>query len=228
MIPTVRRFTALAAVAGVLSLAGVVGFLSCTSPPQRKVARLDPELPVGRIEGQVFHGVQIPLTISTAGTGWEISTEFPRFLLEQGYEEAGLKQSQVFAYNPKTRSSLQIELSPAGPRDTFSQEGLEWLAGIMTGGMEDELEHEYGAGNFRAVHGKAEPYRLEGVPYAAHNFTSYEAKGDTRKNGWIYAFAEPFQIFILYQINDTDPGGDEGAVHKILSTFRYVEPPAPR
>jgi hypothetical protein len=202
----------------------VGGILSCADQAVRKVARLNPNVPIGRIEDGKFTGQRIPIEISTADTGWEISTEYPKFMLEQGYEKEGLAESQVFVYNPKTRSSIQIELAPAGAHEMFSQEKMERLADLMAPSMEEELDKEYGRGNYRVVHGKAAPYRLQGVPYAAKNFSHYEAKGGSRENGWIYGFAEPFQIFILYQIENPGQNQDLEAVTKILSTFRYIAP----
>lgn len=201
---------------------GAVFALASCSQPARKVARLDPNLPVGRIEGGTFVGQRIPIEISATDTGWEISATYPPFLLQQGYDEEGLKESQLFLYNPATKSSMQIQLVPAGPNETFSQEGVEWLAAIMSSGMDSELKEEYGQGNYRLFPGKVSPYQLTGVPFAAKNYARYEAKGETRENDWIYAFSEPFQIFILYQINRPGENEDHRAVEKILSTFRYT------
>jgi len=198
-----------------------------TPPPVRQVATLDPSLPTGRIEGERFTGGRIPLEISAAGTGWQLATEFPRFLLDQGYEEEGLRQSQVFLSNPVTLSSLQVSLSPAGAYDTFTQAGMEWLAELGAGGMEEELDAEFGKGGYTLTHGKSSAYRLAGVPYAARNFSVYEARGKRVENGWIYGFAEPFQVFVLYQLNDPDQGRDRQALEAILQTFRYTGPPAP-
>jgi len=209
---------------GIVYLAGAI--LSCADQPVRKVARLDPNVPVGRIEGGKFTGQRIPIEVSSADTGWEVSTEYPKFMLEQGYEEGGLSQTQVFLFNPKTRSSIQIELSPAGAHETFSQKRMEALTDMMGRGyMEGELDEEYGKGNYRVVHGNVTPYKLQGVPYAAKNFSRYEAKGDNRENGWIYAFAEPYQIFILYLIENPGQNQDAEAITKILSNFRYIAPP---
>ena len=208
------------------ALLALAALAACAPPPLRTPVKLDPSAPIGRIEGKKFTGIRIPLEIS-AVDGWEVSTTYPKFLLEQGYDKEGLEQSQVFLSNPKTQSSMQISFSPAGPNATFSQEGMEWLVSIMTGGMQSELESEYGKGNFKASHGKTQPYKLQGVQYAARNATAYEAKGEKRENGWIYGFSEPFQIFVLYQLTDPDNEEDRKAVESILSTFRYTGAPSP-
>ncbi|GAB4260585.1 MAG: hypothetical protein Kow0092_09510 [Deferrisomatales bacterium] len=198
---------------------------ACAPPPVRQVAVLDPSQPLGRVEGKRFVGTQVPVTVSAEGTPWLLSTSYPRFLLDQGYEEAGLRQSQIFAWNPATRSSLQISLSPAGPYDRFSQSSIEWLTSIAVGGMEAELDEAYGKGRYTVTHGTAQAFHLEGVPYAARNHSVYRSGQEARENGWIYAFAEPFQIFILYQLQDPEDEADRAALETILSSFRY-RPPA--
>jgi hypothetical protein len=47
-------------------------------------------------------------------------------------------------------------------------------------------------------------------------------KGEEREQGWIYAFAEPFQIFILYLITDKDRVRDQEALEQALSSFEYL------
>ncbi len=198
-----------------------VGLGACRPEPVRQPVTLDAAAPVGRVEGQRFTGIRYPFDLSAEGTAWRVDTHYPKFLLEQGYEEEGLLQSQVFAFNPATRSSLQVSLSPAGPYDTFSQKGMEFLVSLATGSMEQELEGEYGKDQFAATHGETQPAQLAGVPYAARNDTRYQAEGKSRENGWIYGFAEPFQIFVLYQLEDPDNAADRAAVDRIISSFRY-------
>jgi hypothetical protein len=178
-------------------------------------------VPVGRVEGKQFTGIRYPFDISADGTAWEVATQYPKFLLEQGYEEPGLLESQVFAFNPATRSSLQVSLSPAGLHETFSQKKIEFLVSLATGSMGQELETEYGKDKFAMTHGETSPVQLDGVPYAARNYTRYKAGDVTRENGWIYGFAEPFQIFILYQLENPDDAADRAALEKILASFRY-------
>ncbi len=191
---------------------------ACGPKAVRRAAVLDSSVPVGTVEGDRFVGRRVPFSISTAGTGWKVATEAPAWLVEQGYEEEGLAQSQVFLFDPATRSSIQISLSPADAYSTFSQEGMEWLAGFVGGTMPGELDTEFGPGKYTLRQEPVTPARLEGVPYAARAAAAYEAGDVRRENGWIYGFAEPFQIFILYQLNDRK---DRGDVEAILATFRY-------
>jgi len=205
----------------VLLVAALQVTACATRRPVRQPVTLDMSAPVGRIEGKQFTGVRYPFDISAEGTSWQIDTHYPKFLLEQGYEEEGLLQSQVFVFDPGTRSSLQVSLSPAGVYDTFSQKKMEFLVSIATGSMEPELEAEFGKGNFTMTNGQTHPAHLEGVPYAAGNETRYQAKGVSRENGWIYGFAEPFQIFVLYQLENPEDEAQRAALDRVLSSFRY-------
>jgi hypothetical protein len=63
---------------------------------------------------------------------------------------------------------------------------------------------------------------LKGVPYAAKTFTTYTIKGIKREHGWIYAFAEPYQIFILYLILEKEGSNDLEAFQAILDSFEYI------
>jgi len=201
-----------------------IGVAACAAPPVRQPVTLDLAAPVGRVEGKRFTGIRLPFDISAEGTSWEVATEYPKFLLDQGYEEEGLLQSQVFVFDPGSRSSLQLSLSPAGPYDTFNQATMEFLASLGTGAMEQELESEHGQGKFSVTHGKTRPAQLQGVTYAARNETRYEAGGTASENGWIYGFAEPFQIFLLYQLQKPDAASERAALERILGSFRYRGP----
>lgn len=223
--PTGGRRNTAATRAGVWVAALVC--LSACAPralPIREPVKLDPGVPIGRIEAGRFTGVRIPVTLSTEGTDWEISTSYPKFMLEQGYEEEGLKQSDVFAFNPRTKASLQVSLSPAGRYATFSQEAMELLVSMAKGGIEDELDDEFGSGNYSVTHTPVLPIALKGVPYAARSYSIAESGSLMRINGWIYGFVEPFQIFLLYQIVDSGSVSlDRQAVEKIVSTFEYLD-----
>jgi hypothetical protein len=43
-----------------------------------------------------------------------------------------------------------------------------------------------------------------------------------REQGWIFAFGEPYQIFILYMIIEKEGGNDREAIKAILDSFEYV------
>jgi hypothetical protein len=47
-------------------------------------------------------------------------------------------------------------------------------------------------------------------------------KGQVREQGWLYAFAEPYQIFILYMIMEKEGSNDRAAFKAILDSFEYI------
>ncbi len=69
---------------------------------------------------------------------------------------------------------------------------------------------------------EAVPIRLKGVPYAARMWAELTLKGEPREQGWIYAFAEPYQIFILYLITGQKWDMDKKALEQALSSFEYL------
>jgi hypothetical protein len=70
--------------------------------------------------------------------------------------------------------------------------------------------------------GPTERPSLKGVPYAAKKYVTYTAKSTKREQGWIYAFVEPYQIFILYMILDKEEKNDHEAFKAILDSFEYI------
>jgi hypothetical protein len=62
---------------------------------------------------------------------------------------------------------------------------------------------------------------MKGVPYAARMWAEFTIQGDAKEQGWVYAFAEPFQIFILYLIIGEDRGKDREVLEQTLSSFEY-------
>jgi len=119
-----------------------VGGTGC-AVPVREAVRVDMTAPVGTIEGKQFTGIRYPFKV-TAPPGWKISTEFPKFMIDLGYEKEGLEESEVFLFNPETRSNLQIDFSAAGLYETIDQKDREQWATAMAGAMKDELQQEYG------------------------------------------------------------------------------------
>jgi len=195
----------------------------CTRPPVREPLKLDLGVPVGKIEGNQFVGVRYPFTLS-APPNWKVTMEAPDFMESLGYDREGLKESQVFVFNPMTQSNLQIDFTPAGRYSTFSQESIEWITTAATGSFKEELEKDYGKG-IDVQYAQTIPYSLKGVSYAAKKYATYTLKGVKREQGWIYAFSEPYQIFILYMILEKE-GSTEGAMDrenlkKILDSFEF-------
>ena len=72
--------------------------------------------------------------------------------------------------------------------------------------------------------GPTEPISLKGVQYAAKKYVTYTVNGVNREQGWIYAFSEPYQIFILYMILDKDGMGmkDRQDMKTILDSFELM------
>ena len=194
--------------------------IGCAGVPVREAAKVDMKAPVGKIEGNQFTGIRFPFNVS-APPGWKISTEYPKFMTDLGYEKDGLEESEVFIYNPETQSNIQIDFAAADRYSTFDQQKIEMLANAVTGEMQDELKQDLGKDLKTAV-GPMERPTLKGVPYAAQKYVTYTAKGVKREQGWIYAFTEPYQIFILYMILDKEGKNDREAFKAALDSFEYI------
>jgi len=203
---------------------GVLLFLflaGCASAPVvRDAVKLDKSVPVGKIEGNQFTGMRYPFNVS-APANWKITTEYPKFMLDLGFDKEGLEESQVFLFNPATQSNVQIDFSPAGRHVTFDQKKIEWLTSAAEGSFREELEKELGKGT-KATVSTTQAYPLKGVPYSAKAFAAYNRKGTPTEQGWVYAFAEPFQIFILYMVMEKEGVNDRQAVKEILDSFEYL------
>jgi hypothetical protein len=203
----------------VIVLLGLV--VGCAPPPVREAVKIDYSLPVGKIEGNQFTGIRFPFK-ATAPPSWQMSTEFPAFLKDLGYDQPDPRdkeQTELYLFNPRTQSSVQIDLTDADRYTVFSQRLIENLVSAAgTDSFIDELQQEYGKGINPAL-GPTEPVSLKGVQYGAKKYATYTVKGVKREQGWIYAFTEPYQIFILYMILDKDGEGDRQALTSILNSF---------
>jgi len=193
----------------------------CAGVPVREAVKVDMSLPVGTIEGNQFSGIRYPFKV-LAPPGWQMATQYPEFMVALGYEKDGLEESELFIFNPVTQSNVQIDLTPAGRYTTFSQglmEGLVSAAG--TDSFIEEIEEAYGK-EAQPVIAPTEAITLKGVQYAAKKYATYTLKGVKREQGWIYAFSEPYQMFILYML--LDPGGtkDQDALKAIFGSFEYI------
>jgi len=188
--------------------------------PVREAVKVDMKAPVGKIEGNQFTGIRYPFNVA-APPGWQVTTKYPKFMIDLGYDKEGLEASAVFLFNPATQSNLQIDFEAADRYSTFSQKSIEGLTTAATGSFQEELEKDLGRGT-KAEIGPTEPVTLKGVPYAAKKYAAYTAKGVKREQGWIYAFAEPYQIFILYLILDKEWENDHEAFKAILDSFEYI------
>jgi hypothetical protein len=207
-------------------LVALMVLVGCAQVPMvRPPMEENHKIPVGKIEGNEFTGIRYPFTVSVP-SNWKMSMEFPAMLEEYGYEKPDPRdkeQNELYLFNPQTKSSIQIDLTPADPYTRFSQEGIEKLTTMATGSLQGELEKDHGKG-FRVEVGPTEPIKLKGVQYAARKYVTYPLKGSKLEQGWIYAFSEPYQIFILYMIVDKDGTGtnDRQDMKAILDSFELA------
>ena len=201
--------------------------VGCAPTPVREAVKVDYSLPVGKIEGNQFTGIRFPFKVS-APPSWQISTEFPAFLKDFGYDKpdpGDREQTEAYLFNPKTRSSVQIDFTDASRYSQFSQASIERLVTAAgTNSFIHELEEAYGK-EVKPVIGSTEPVSLKGVQYGAKKYATYTVDGIKREQGWIYAFAEPYQIFILYMLLDKDGEGDRRALKSILDSFEATTQP---
>jgi hypothetical protein len=193
----------------------------CAGVPVREATKVDMSLPVGEIAGSQFTGIRYPFKVS-APPGWQMATKYPDFMVTLGYDKEGLEESELFIFNPVTQSNVQIDFTPASRYTSFSQglmEGLVSAAG--TDSFVEEIEEAYGK-EAQPVMAPTEAIRLKGVQYAARKYATYTLKGAKREQGWVYAFSEPYQIFILYMLLDTGGTKDQDALKAIIGSFEYI------
>jgi hypothetical protein len=191
-----------------------------TRLPVREEVKVDLTVPVGKIEQNQFTGIRYPFKVS-APSNWKITTEFPKFMVELGYDKEGLEESEVFIFNPAMQSNIQIDFTPASPYSTFSQEKIEALTTAAAGSFKEELEQDYGK-DIKVEIAPTTPFTLKGVSFAAKKYATYTFHGVKREQGWIYAFTEPYQIFILYMLLEKEGSNDRQDMNKILDSFEVI------
>jgi hypothetical protein len=180
-------------------------------------------IPAGRIEGDQFIGVRYPFRVSVP-PNWKMTTEFPDFLLKLGYEEPGPYDKEVtelYIFNPSTQSNIQIDFTPASPRERFSQESIEALTTMATGSLKGELEKDYGK-EVKVEIGPTTPFYLKGIQLAAKKYAIYTIEGVRREQGWIYGFTDHDQMFILYMILEKEGSNDRQDMRKIFDSFEFI------
>jgi hypothetical protein len=154
-----------------------------------------------------------------------VTTNFPDFMEALGYSRPAptdAEQTEVYAFNPETRTNIQFDLTPAGPYSTFSEEKIQFLAAAGTESLKAELEEEHGKNAVTLEVGPTVSASLKGVPYAARKHVSYTLGAVRREQGWVYGFAEPYQIFILYMILEKEGSNDREEINGILDSFRFI------
>ena len=201
------------------------GFLfGCAAAPIRPTLREDIRIPPGKIEGNKFTGIRYPFTVSFP-LHWTVTTEFPDFMERLGYNRplpTDIEQTEIYAFNPGTKTNIQFDFTPAGPYATFSQEKIHWLTTAGTESLKSELEEAYGKNVVDLQVGSTAPASLKGVPYAAKKSVTYTLEGVKREQGWVYGFSEPYQIFILYMVLGKEGASDREDINKIIDSFRFI------
>ncbi len=201
-------------------LAIVLSLVASCALAVRQAYKVDESLPIGTVQGDFFVGQRFPFKVKIP-PGWQGDTKYPEFLAEQGYGREGLKETPFFLFNSRTESSIQFDFSPAGRTARFDQETIEYL--VRSSGRSLAAEVHEGHGKSTPIQlSKVTPVPLKGVPYAARMSAQLVIKGDRREQGWIYAFAEPYQIFILYLITGQNRDADREALRQALSSFEYL------
>jgi hypothetical protein len=201
----------------------VILLVGCAGVPVRPALKEDLSVPSGKIEGNQFTGIRYPFNVSIP-PHWTMTTEFPDFLQELGYDKPSptdKEQTELYAYNPETRSSMQFDFTPAGPYATFNQKKIEQLVTAATDSLKSEIEKDYG----KAIKVEVDPTEaisLKGVRFAAKKYATYTLRGVKREQGWIYGFTEPYQIFILFMVLDKEGANDRQDMKRILDSFEVV------
>jgi len=202
----------------------MVFLFGCAGIPARPALKEDISAPPGKIEGNKFTGIRYTFNVSVP-PHWKITTEFPDFLEELGYDRpfsTDKEQTELYAYNPQTKSNIDFDFTPTGRYARFNQKKIEQLTNIATESMKAELDKAYGKGVVIPVVYPAEPISLKGVKYAAKKYATYAVRGEKREQGWIYGFTEPYQIFVIYSIFEKEGTSDRQDLKKILDSFEYI------
>ena len=202
-----------------------VFLFGCAGIPVRPALQENISAPPGKIEGDQFTGIRYPFKVSVP-PGWKLSTEFPDFLEQLGYDRpfsTDKEQTELYAYNPDTKSNINFDFTPAGRYARFNQEKIERLTNMATESLKAELDKEHGKGVVKPDVYPAEPISLKGVQYAAKKYATYMVRGVKQEQGWIYGFTEPYQIFILYTIFEKGGANDRQDIKKILDSFEFMK-----
>ena len=202
----------------------VVFLFGCAGIPVRPALQENINISPGKVEGNQFTGIRYTFNVSVPAH-WKVTTEFPDFLEQLGYDKpfsTDKEQTELYAYNPETKSNINFDFTPTGRYARFNQKKIEILTSMATESMKAELDKEFGKGVVKPDVYPTEPISLKGVQYAAKKYATYTAKGQKREQGWIYGFTEPYQIFIIYSIFEKAMASDRQDLKKILDSFEYI------
>lgn len=203
----------------------LVFLYGCAWIPARPALQEDIKAPAGKVEGNHFTGIRYSFNVS-APPHWKITTEFPDFMEQLGYDKpfsTDKEQTELYVYNPETKSTITFDFTPTGRYARFNQKNIEILTTSATESMIAELEKEFGKGVVKPEMYPTEPISLKGVQYAAKKYAAYTARGLRREQGWIYGFTEPYQIFIIYTIFEKGGANDRQDLKKILDSFEFIK-----
>jgi hypothetical protein len=202
----------------------LVFLFGCAGVPVRPALKEEISVLPGKIDGNQFTGIRYPFKVSVP-PHWKMATEFPDFMVELGYDRpdpTDKEQTELYAYNPGTKSNVNFDFTPAGRYATFSQEKIEWMTTAAADSLKSELDKEFGQGAVKPDVAPTEPISLKGVQFAAKKYVTYTVKGQKREQGWIFGFTEPYQLFILYMILEIPGTSDREDLKKILDSFEFV------
>ena len=107
----------------IVTLLSLLILTAACATPIRPAFKVNESLPIGSVQGDSFIGERYPFKIKIPAE-WQATTPYPEFSLEQGYGLEGLKETPFFLFNPLTKSSLQIDFSPAKRTAHFDQGSL--------------------------------------------------------------------------------------------------------
>jgi hypothetical protein len=201
-----------------------VFLIGCAGIPVRPALQEDISAPAGKIEGNQFTGIRYSFNVSVP-PHWKITTEFPDFMEKLGYDKpfsTDKEQTELYAYNPETRSTITFDFTPTGRYARFNQKKIELLTSMATESLKEELDKEFGKGVIKPDVFPAEPISLKGVRYAAKKYATYTGRGMKQEQGWIYGFTEPYQIFIIYSLFEKKGTNDREDLKKILDSFEFI------
>ena len=202
----------------------LIVLFGCAGIPVRPALQENISVSPGKIEGNQFTGIRYSFNVSVP-PHWKITTEFPDFLEKLGYDRpfsTDKEQTELYAYNPETKSNINFDFTPTGRYARFNQKKIELLTSMATESMKAELDKEFGKGVVKPDVYPTEPISLKGVQYAAKKYATYTGRGMKQEQGWIYGFTEPYQIFIIYSLFEKKGTNDREDLKKILDSFEFI------
>jgi len=91
----------------IATLLSLLILTAACATPIRPAFKVNESLPIGSIQGDSFVGERYPFKIKIP-EGWQATTKYPEFLVEQGYGLEGLKSTPFFLFNPPHRPVCRL------------------------------------------------------------------------------------------------------------------------